>query len=138
MLWAASVNGPGAPIVSPVLIPFSNTRGITYKSKCLASAWCAGGCGPGGLRWERVGRWVGGARLLSSVAFSELPRGFDSVARGQIQLSAVFRCCGWYGNLLCVCQIRSCFQIALTAITSDLLIGAFQKVEIWNNLLTVP
>lgn len=37
-----------------------------------------------------------------SVAFSELPRGFASVACSQIQLSAVFRCCGWYGNLFCV------------------------------------
>lgn len=40
--------------------------------------------------------------LLSSVAFSRSARGFDSAAHSQIQLSAVFRCCGWYGNLLCV------------------------------------
>lgn len=34
--------------------------------------------------------------------FSRSVRGFDFATRSQIQLSAVLRCCGWYGNLLCV------------------------------------
>ena len=94
-LWVASVKSLRMLIVPLMLIPFSNTQRKRYKSDLLAAAWwkldraavcvsvcvCVCVCVCYCLRWPFRG---------------DLTR----AARSQIQLSAEFRCCGWYGNVL--------------------------------------
>lgn len=99
--WAAVV--PSVSGICPTSAAWSHRtgptpcRGVTWDTKHSGTSWEVSVC------WtESDEGWAVCVCLLSSAAFSKSARGFDSAARCQIQLSAVFRCRGWYGNLLCV------------------------------------